>query len=202
MKKFLFLGLVVFSALLLTADFAHAQDPGSFKLQSFDYKVAVKNRGSIMLESAYMEKTVADQSTDKQASFKLTFLVPRQLEEQLANTSLKLTAYDQKGNVFGMRVWNKVSCFTAADAKEATNTKAPAIPVALEVSPHFANAARFSLEAGPLEMNISNGQNAASSASCPQCVALANETCGAGKVASVKCGVTKDGSSCEFTCKP
>ncbi len=182
--------------LFVFASATFGQDSGKFKLESFDYRVAVKDKGPIMIEAANMEKTVEVVDGQPKDRFLLAFSIPKQYEQLLDKTTLKLTAYGQEGNVFGMRIWHKI---LGTCVGEAT---ADSVPVSLEVSPDFAKASRFSLIAGPLEIVANNGETATASANCPGCAALANETCGAGRVKNVKCGTTKDSSTCELECKP
>ena len=187
-----------FASIILLAGFGflNAQNADDkFKVTEFDYRVAIKQRGPIMVDSAFMEKVKADSDRHPNETFQLSFLIPSNLENLLEKTTLKLTAYDQKGNCFGMRVWHKVPRGEAI-------SNAKGIPIVLNVNPEFANASRFSLEAGILEIEAHSGEILTSSATCPGCVDLAVQTCGEGRVESVKCGTTKDGSTCEFKCKP
>lgn len=188
---------VVFAvAVFVLISTAFGQDSGKFKLESFDYRVAIKDRGPIMIESANMEKDIAVVDGEAKDRFVLTFSIPKQYEQFLDKTTLKLTAYDQNGKVFGMRIWHKIlaNCVGQATSDSVT--------VSLNVSPEFAKAARFSLAAGPLEIVAKNGELETAAANCPGCAALAVEICGEGRVESVKCGTTKDSSTCEFKCKP
>ncbi len=194
MTKYRF-SMVIFTV-LLSSGFLLAQSDTKFKIEEFDYRVAVRDPGPIMVSSAFVEKSVRDENGESKEASQLSFTIPKHLVKQLERTTLKLTAYDAKGKVFGMRVWHKVPYV------DKTNKDASAVPIALDVNPDFAKAARFSLVAGILEINTDAGEIAAASTTCPGCVDLAVQTCGDGRVASVKCGTTKDGSTCEFTCKP
>ena len=166
-----------------------------FRVTEFDYRVAIKQRGPIMVDSAFMEKVKADSNGQSKETFQLTFVIPSNLGNFLDKTTLRLTAFDQKGNCFGMLIWHKVP-------RGETVANSNGIPIVLNVNPEFASASKFSLEAGILEIEAHSGEILTSSATCPGCVDLAVQTCGEGRVASVKCGTTKDGSTCEFTCNP
>ena len=193
MRNGFYLALTAF-VVLLSSSFLHAQSNNNFKIEEFNYRVTVKNRGPIMVDSAFMEKVVRNENGEPKETFQLSFVIPKQLENQMDNTTLKLTVYDKTGKVFGMRVWHKVP------RTGISNTDTSGIPIVLEVNPEFAKATKFSLDAGILEINAGAGET--SSATCPGCVDLAVTTSGAGRVESVKCGTTKDGSTCEFKCKP
>jgi hypothetical protein len=183
--------LLLFLVFCVSTHFAQKQDSIVVKEKKFD--VEITNGNPLNIKSAQLDKVVVRKDKELSELFQLSFLVPNEFGELLSKSKASLTAYNNDGSVFGMRIWKSLP------TSEFFNRKDSVFPVSLEVSSDFERAANFSLNI----QQLNTPENSAVTATtCTECVELAKGTCGAGKVASVKCGRTKDSESCEFTCKP
>lgn len=156
------------------------------KEKKFDVEIAKEN--AISAQGAQIEKLVVRENKELREVFQLSFSIPLQSENLIQNSRIYLTAYNEGGAPLGMHVWK------LSPAREEISKSDSSLVFNLPVNTEFEKAARFSLSIKEDPANLVT--------SCTDCVNLANDTCGRGRVASVKCGRTRDSETCEFTCKP
>jgi hypothetical protein len=159
------------------------------KEKKFD--VEVKQGNLLNVESAELSKVVVRENKNLTELFQLSFFVPLEFENLLPKSKVMLTAYNENGSVKGMKVWSGLVV-----SKESKITE-KGIPFNFELGSNFEDSFRFGLS-----IIESSDKCNSLAGDCTDCADLAVAVCGAGKVASVKCGRSKDRSSCEFTCKP
>ncbi|MFN2456116.1 MAG: hypothetical protein ABR577_18080 [Pyrinomonadaceae bacterium] len=152
-------------------------------------KVAVETGSSAAfhVQNARLNNVVTRNKGKLEERFLLSFQVPGTLESALPHTGIKLTAYNEKGGIFGQHTW--------ALAKRGTISKPAAdkLQIVSDVNPALKGANSYSLSL----FSVNQAEEVAN-IDCVTCAGIANDTCGRGKVGGVSCGA--DGS-CSFTCK-
>lgn len=182
---------VVFSVFLFTS-FAMGQY-GDVVAREVKASVEIGSDKIYALSSARIEKVVMRQSDGLKERLQLTVHVPEH-NTFVNGQMLVLTSYRKTGKVLGKFILPlSEEDFFSAKKTEGSLT--------FELDPVFEEGTRFILDIIDKDSLFSKSGQAELSTTCEECVGLANDTCGRGRVASVKCGATREGS-CEFTCKP
>jgi hypothetical protein len=153
-----------------------------------EQKVSVKtdDAAAFKVQNAQLNNVITKNNGKLEENFLLSFLIPNSLESVLPQTRVMLTAYNEKGGIFGQHIW------TSASSGMINKLSADNLQIIYGVNPKLQGASSYSLSMGSADrLNLGD-------IDCPACAALANDTCGRTKVGSVSCGA--DGS-CSFTCR-
>lgn len=146
--------------------------------------VRTNEAAAFNIQNARLNNFAVKNKKNFEEKFLLSFQIPNFLESVLPQTKVVLTAYNEKGGIFGQHIW------ALADSGAISKLSADNLQVIFDVNPKLRGASDYSL-------SMFSGDQA-DPTTCPACVGLANDACGRGSVGSVTCGA--DGS-CAFTCK-
>jgi hypothetical protein len=153
------------------------------------FDVEITNDTVLGAKFAQLDKAVYRQSEDLFETLKLSIALPFDNKSKINDAKVKLTAYNEKGNLYGMAIKSMTSSEgNYSDSKDIFSSN-------IEIDNRFEKASSFKLNIFDKNVGLF------ALMTCRECAELAKDTCGVGKVASVKCG-NKDSGSCEFTCKP
>jgi hypothetical protein len=153
------------------------------------FDVEITNDTLLNAKFAQLDKTVYRQSENLFETLKLSIALPFDNKIRANDAKVRLTAYNEKGNVYGMAIKSIPSSEgPCSDNKDIFTLN-------VEIDNRFEKANLFKLDI------LDRNSGLFLLTTCRECAELAKDICGAGKVASVKCG-NKDSGSCEFTCKP
>lgn len=175
MKEKFFLGLAL---IFLSLNFVVAQEQVSI--------VETTDANLFKVHTARLNNVITKNNGKFEEKFQFSFQLPNSFETSLTRAKVMLTAYKADGSFFGSHIW----CSAALDNVEKIS--ADDLRVTLDANPKLKGASKYGLTM------IQGGDLPAPETTCPECVGLANDACGRGKIGSVTCGA--DGS-CSFTCK-
>ena len=186
MTKNIFLFLAIF---LMSLNFSFAQQKNYPVVQQKEVVVEVQDTASFNVRFAKLDNVISKNNGKFEEKFQLSFQLPGSAETSLSRAKVMLTAYKADGSIFGKHIWG------SAALSKVEKVSADDLKVTLTVDPKLEGASKYSLA---MIDNI-EPELPADGTTCPECVGLANDTCGSLKVASVNCGAN---GTCSFTCKP
>jgi|GEM_PF-3464864 len=161
-----------------------AQEGGSVAAREKKYDVNL-TASAINFAPAQLDTVIFREGKKLREEFRLSFANFSGIKEIWQNSRLILIGYNKDGTPFGGQSW-----LCGNGPGKETLSQNPN-RVTLVVSDYLNGANNYRLDlVGVADLFLAE--------TCAECVALANDTCGRAKVASVTCG--GDGS-CAFTCR-